>query len=105
MGLRSICGRSLALQPSDAFQRLSCTPALVMWMLLLCTVCSERTTPDPPGLPGPQPTTYIELTMQNTPANILDSFHLDNKVALVTGSASGIGAAIAIALAQAGAEV
>src|SRR6202047_4900461 len=43
--------------------------------------------------------------MPNTPANILDSFRLDNKVALVTGSASGLGAAIAIALAQAGATV
>ena len=37
--------------------------------------------------------------------SILDSFRLDNKVALVTGSASGLGAAIAIALAQAGAAV
>ena len=36
---------------------------------------------------------------------ILDSFRLDSKVALVTGSASGLGAAIAIALAQAGAAV
>src|SRR6266576_2742901 len=43
--------------------------------------------------------------MPNTSANILDSFRLDNKVALVTGSASGLGAAIAIALAQAGATV
>ena len=38
-------------------------------------------------------------------SNILDSFRLDNKVALVTGAASGIGAALAIALAQAGATV
>jgi 2-deoxy-D-gluconate 3-dehydrogenase len=38
-------------------------------------------------------------------ANILDSFRLDGKVALVTGSASGLGAAIATALAQAGASV
>jgi 2-dehydro-3-deoxy-D-gluconate 5-dehydrogenase len=37
--------------------------------------------------------------------NILDSFRLDNKIALVTGSAGGIGAAIATALAQAGATV
>ncbi len=39
------------------------------------------------------------------PSHILDLFRLDNKVALVTGSATGLGAAIAIALAQAGAEV
>jgi 2-deoxy-D-gluconate 3-dehydrogenase len=38
-------------------------------------------------------------------SNILDSFRLDNKVALVTGSAGGMGAAIAIAYAQAGATV
>jgi 2-deoxy-D-gluconate 3-dehydrogenase len=37
--------------------------------------------------------------------NILDSFRLDHKTALVTGSASGLGAAIAIALSQAGATV
>ena len=37
--------------------------------------------------------------------SILDIFRLDGKVALVTGSASGLGAAIAIALAQAGATV
>jgi 2-deoxy-D-gluconate 3-dehydrogenase len=43
--------------------------------------------------------------MQNTLANALDLFRLDNKVALVTGSASGLGAAIATALAQAGATV
>ena len=43
--------------------------------------------------------------MPTSTANILDSFRLDNKVALVTGSASGLGAAIAVALAQAGATV
>jgi 2-dehydro-3-deoxy-D-gluconate 5-dehydrogenase len=37
--------------------------------------------------------------------NLLDLFRLDNKVALVTGSASGLGAAIAVGLAQAGATV
>ena len=37
--------------------------------------------------------------------NILDAFRLDNKVALVTGSTVGMGAAIAEALAQAGARV
>lgn len=36
---------------------------------------------------------------------ILDQFRLDGKVALVTGAASGLGAAIAIALAEAGASV
>ena len=37
--------------------------------------------------------------------SILESFRLDGKVALVTGAASGLGAAIAVALAQAGATV
>lgn len=37
--------------------------------------------------------------------SILDHFRLDGKVALVTGAASGLGAAIAVALAQAGANV
>jgi 2-deoxy-D-gluconate 3-dehydrogenase len=37
--------------------------------------------------------------------NVIDLFRLDNKVALVTGSATGLGAAIAIALAQAGASI
>ena len=40
-----------------------------------------------------------------SPAPVLDLFRLDNKVALVTGSASGLGAAIATALSQAGATV
>jgi 2-deoxy-D-gluconate 3-dehydrogenase len=44
---------------------------------------------------------YIGLAMKNT----LDLFRLDRKVALVTGSASGLGAAIAMALSQAGATV
>jgi 2-deoxy-D-gluconate 3-dehydrogenase len=43
--------------------------------------------------------------MSNTPQTILDTFRLDNKIALVTGAASGLGAAIAIALSQAGATV
>jgi 2-deoxy-D-gluconate 3-dehydrogenase len=37
--------------------------------------------------------------------NILDFFKLNDKIALVTGSASGLGAAIATALSQAGATV
>src|ERR1700760_1651743 len=36
---------------------------------------------------------------------ILDRFRLDGRLALVTGSASGLGAAIAVALAEAGASV
>lgn len=36
---------------------------------------------------------------------ILDQFRLDGKVALVTGSSAGLGAAIAVALAEAGAAV
>jgi 2-deoxy-D-gluconate 3-dehydrogenase len=39
------------------------------------------------------------------PQTVLDLFRLDGKIALVTGAASGLGAAIATALAQAGAEV
>jgi 2-dehydro-3-deoxy-D-gluconate 5-dehydrogenase len=38
-------------------------------------------------------------------SNILDSFRLDNKIALVTGSAGGMGQAIAVALAEAGATI
>jgi 2-deoxy-D-gluconate 3-dehydrogenase len=38
-------------------------------------------------------------------AVILDSFRLDGRIALVTGASRGIGAAIAIALAEAGADV
>lgn len=36
---------------------------------------------------------------------ILDKFRLDEKVALVTGAAAGLGAAMAVALAEAGAQV
>jgi len=43
--------------------------------------------------------------MQNAQTNVIDLFRLDDKVALITGSASGLGAAIAIALSQAGATV
>jgi 2-deoxy-D-gluconate 3-dehydrogenase len=39
------------------------------------------------------------------PTSILDLFRLDGRVALVTGAASGLGAAIAKALAEAGAQV
>jgi 2-deoxy-D-gluconate 3-dehydrogenase len=39
------------------------------------------------------------------PTSILDLFRLDGQVALVTGAASGLGASIATALAEAGAQV
>ena len=39
------------------------------------------------------------------PSSILDLFRLDGRVALITGAASGLGAAIATALAEAGAQV
>ena len=46
------------------------------------------------------------LTGMATPSsNVLDLFRLDGRTALVTGAASGLGAAIAVALAQAGATV
>ena len=36
---------------------------------------------------------------------VLDQFKLDGKTALVTGASAGLGAAIAVALAEAGADV
>ena len=38
-------------------------------------------------------------------AGVLDSFRLDGQVALVTGAGSGVGAAFALAMAEAGADV
>jgi 2-deoxy-D-gluconate 3-dehydrogenase len=38
-------------------------------------------------------------------AKIIDQFKLDGRIALVTGAATGLGAAIAVALAEAGAQV
>jgi NAD(P)-dependent dehydrogenase (short-subunit alcohol dehydrogenase family) len=38
-------------------------------------------------------------------ANVLDTFHLDGRIALVTGAGSGLGAAYARGLAEAGADV
>jgi 2-deoxy-D-gluconate 3-dehydrogenase len=43
--------------------------------------------------------------MQTTPQSILELFRLDNKIALITGAATGLGAAIATAFSQAGAAV
>lgn len=43
--------------------------------------------------------------MPSAPGSILDSFRLDGKTALVTGASRGLGAALARALAEAGADV
>jgi len=49
---------------------------------------------------------FVELIYKHSAKNlILDKFKLDGKVALVTGAATGLGQAIAIALAEAGADV
>jgi 2-dehydro-3-deoxy-D-gluconate 5-dehydrogenase len=60
-----------------------------------------------------RPFSHICATLQYTvpyrasaeAMSILDQFRLDGKLALVTGSASGLGRAIALALAEAGASV
>jgi 2-deoxy-D-gluconate 3-dehydrogenase len=43
--------------------------------------------------------------MNGTPRHRLDAFRLDGQVALVTGASAGMGAAMAVALAEAGADV
>jgi 2-deoxy-D-gluconate 3-dehydrogenase len=58
-----------------------------------------------PNLPRHIPPRYIGNIMQNKPQSILDLFRLDGKTALITGAATGLGAAIATALSQAGATV
>src|SRR6185312_16683158 len=62
-------------------------------------------TPVPVVCPAVRRPGTLAADMQNNSSNILNLFRLDNKVALVTGSASGLGAAIATALAEAGASV
>src|SRR5262245_8599290 len=46
-----------------------------------------------------------QSTIYNHQSMIIDKFKLDNRIALVTGAATGLGQAIAIALAEAGADV
>ncbi|SCU91876.1 LAMI_0E07712g1_1 [Lachancea mirantina] len=50
------------------------------------------------GLPTPQP--YPKL-----PKNVIDMFSLKGKVACISGASSGIGGAVAVAFAQAGADL
>ena len=54
---------------------------------------------------GGQTMTIHEKTRATPKQLILDKFKLDGKVALVTGASAGLGAAIATALAEAGAKV
>src|SRR5436189_5412292 len=49
---------------------------------------------------------YVKtFSANNRDTVILDMFKLDGKIALVTGASAGLGQAIAIALAEAGADV
>ena len=47
----------------------------------------------------------MEDTNHNFPDNVLDSFRLDGRRAVITGGAKGLGQVIGMALAQAGADV
>jgi 2-dehydro-3-deoxy-D-gluconate 5-dehydrogenase len=66
--------------------------------ILFCSVIEQN---DFGSLPGSATQSKVICIM----SNILDSFRLDNKIALVTGSAGGMGQAIAVALAEAGATI
>ena len=55
---------------------------------------------DPRGLPAGRP-----VRAEREPLVVIDLFRLDGKVALVTGASRGLGAAMAAALAEAGADV
>lgn len=57
------------------------------------------------AVPGRHFQPHLRGSQWEPSLGILDKFRLDGKIALITGSATGLGAAIAVAMAEAGASV